>query len=97
MDILLKDLCCKVQVYWPLDDEWYRGCVIGYDLEANRHQVWISFLNLSLCMMCCKFDNLSFLICLPRKLFSSSNAANATYKTMFCSSIRFAFEGAIAD
>lgn len=30
-------LQCKV--YWPLDGEWYRGCIIGYDLEANRHQV----------------------------------------------------------
>lgn len=30
-------LQCKV--YWPLDGEWYSGCVVGYDAESNRHHV----------------------------------------------------------
>ncbi|XP_057959590.1 histone-lysine N-methyltransferase ATX2 isoform X2 [Malania oleifera] len=30
-------LQCKV--YWPLDDDWYAGRVIGYNLETNRHHV----------------------------------------------------------
>lgn len=30
-------LQCKV--YWPLDDDWYSGSVIGYDPETKRHHV----------------------------------------------------------
>ncbi|KDP42889.1 hypothetical protein JCGZ_23831 [Jatropha curcas] len=30
-------LSCKV--YWPLDDDWYSGRVVGYNLETKRHHV----------------------------------------------------------
>ncbi|PSS23999.1 Histone-lysine N-methyltransferase [Actinidia chinensis var. chinensis] len=30
-------LQCKV--YWPLDDDWYTGRVIGYNGETGRHQI----------------------------------------------------------
>ncbi|KAJ4955301.1 hypothetical protein NE237_012084 [Protea cynaroides] len=30
-------LQCKV--YWPLDDEWYSGCIVGYNSETTQHQV----------------------------------------------------------
>ncbi|KAJ7979107.1 Histone-lysine N-methyltransferase [Quillaja saponaria] len=30
-------LQCKV--YWPLDADWYSGCVVGYNSETSRHQV----------------------------------------------------------
>ncbi|XP_024961798.1 histone-lysine N-methyltransferase ATX2-like isoform X2 [Cynara cardunculus var. scolymus] len=30
-------LQCKV--YWPLDADWYCGCVAKYDLESHRHHV----------------------------------------------------------
>ncbi|XP_043722085.1 histone H3-lysine(4) N-trimethyltransferase ATX1-like [Telopea speciosissima] len=30
-------LQCKV--YWPLDDAWYSGCIVGYNSETNLHQV----------------------------------------------------------
>ncbi|GAB2235555.1 hypothetical protein Droror1_Dr00025983 [Drosera rotundifolia] len=29
----------KCKVYWPLDDDWYKGSVVGYDAESNRHNV----------------------------------------------------------
>ncbi|RVW36047.1 Histone-lysine N-methyltransferase ATX2 [Vitis vinifera] len=55
-------LQCKV--YWPLDGEWYRGCIIGYDLEANRHQVQLSFdmqhLNLSLSVRSLDSDDIDY-------------------------------------
>ncbi|GAB2272675.1 hypothetical protein Dimus_007498 [Dionaea muscipula] len=35
--MLFVGLKCKV--YWPLDDDWYLGSVVGYDLESNRHNV----------------------------------------------------------
>ncbi|XP_042480211.1 histone H3-lysine(4) N-trimethyltransferase ATX1-like [Macadamia integrifolia] len=28
---------CKV--YWPLDDEWYSGCIVGYNSDMNQHRV----------------------------------------------------------
>ncbi|XP_031271305.1 histone-lysine N-methyltransferase ATX2-like isoform X2 [Pistacia vera] len=30
-------LQCKV--FWPLDADWYSGCVVGCDSESNRHYV----------------------------------------------------------
>lgn len=33
-----------VQVFWPLDADWYAGRVLGYNSETNRHHVWISYL-----------------------------------------------------
>ncbi|XAR58191.1 Histone-lysine N-methyltransferase [Bertholletia excelsa] len=30
-------LQCKV--YWPLDDDWYAGRVLGYNADTNRHHV----------------------------------------------------------
>lgn len=30
-------LQCKV--YWPLDDDWYGGLIVGYNAETGRHQV----------------------------------------------------------
>ncbi|EEF34619.1 histone-lysine N-methyltransferase ATX2 [Ricinus communis] len=30
-------LTCKV--YWPLDADWYSGCVVGYTSETKRHHV----------------------------------------------------------
>lgn len=29
------------QVYWPLDDDWYSGSVVGYNSETDRHHVMI--------------------------------------------------------
>ncbi|KAF6145841.1 hypothetical protein GIB67_028836 [Kingdonia uniflora] len=30
-------LRCKV--YWPLDDDWYTGCIDGYNKETRKHHV----------------------------------------------------------
>ncbi|CAH9062410.1 unnamed protein product [Cuscuta epithymum] len=30
-------LQCKV--YWPLDADWYRGCIHGYSIDTGRHTV----------------------------------------------------------
>ncbi|GAB4858033.1 Mn(2+) transporter atx2 [Ancistrocladus abbreviatus] len=35
--MLFIGLQCKV--YWPLDNDWYEGSVVGYDAESNRHNV----------------------------------------------------------
>ncbi|GFY92873.1 homologue of trithorax [Actinidia rufa] len=34
----IRSACCK-QVYWPLDDDWYTGRVVGYNGETGRHQI----------------------------------------------------------
>ncbi|KAG0491118.1 hypothetical protein HPP92_007981 [Vanilla planifolia] len=30
-------LACKV--FWPLDDDWYTGCVVAYDSATRRHHI----------------------------------------------------------
>ncbi|GAY48864.1 hypothetical protein CUMW_114940 [Citrus unshiu] len=37
--ILSVSPTAKRWVYWPLDADWYSGCVVGYDSESNRHHV----------------------------------------------------------
>ncbi|PIA29871.1 hypothetical protein AQUCO_05800150v1 [Aquilegia coerulea] len=29
----------ELQVYWPLDDDWYSGCVASFDSESGKHHV----------------------------------------------------------
>ncbi|PIA56613.1 hypothetical protein AQUCO_00700752v1 [Aquilegia coerulea] len=29
----------KCKVYWPLDDDWYSGCVASFDSESGKHHV----------------------------------------------------------
>lgn len=41
------------QVYWPLDDDWYCGSVVGYNPETERHHVMIILsIYTSLCRLC---------------------------------------------
>ncbi|KAJ9537076.1 hypothetical protein OSB04_029809 [Centaurea solstitialis] len=35
----MEQLRLIVRVYWPLDADWYCGCVAKYDLESQRHHV----------------------------------------------------------
>ena len=37
-------LACFLQVYWPLDIDWYSGCVESYDEETKLHHVMLSYL-----------------------------------------------------
>lgn len=34
-----KFIGLKCKVYWPLDDDWYDGEIVGYNGETGRHQV----------------------------------------------------------
>lgn len=34
---------CLVQVFWPLDADWYSGGVVGYNAETHRHRVCLSY------------------------------------------------------
>lgn len=29
----------RVEVYWPSDEEWFRGRVTEYDAKSNKYQV----------------------------------------------------------
>lgn len=31
--------CACEQVYWPLDADWYKGRILGYNFDTGRHHV----------------------------------------------------------
>nr|CAD1831618.1 unnamed protein product [Ananas comosus var. bracteatus] len=32
-------LACKASVFWPMDDDWYKGSVVGYNVATKQHCV----------------------------------------------------------
>ncbi|OVA05105.1 PWWP domain [Macleaya cordata] len=39
VDIFPKYQMIELQVYWPMDDDWYSGSVAGFDPETKQHHV----------------------------------------------------------
>ncbi|XP_057540933.1 histone H3-lysine(4) N-trimethyltransferase ATX1-like [Amaranthus tricolor] len=35
----IKFIGLKCQIYWPLDDVWYKGSISGYDSDSKKHNV----------------------------------------------------------
>lgn len=73
-----------LQVYWPLDADWYCGRVVGYDSETGRHHVcslYIIFkphrrclievliVNCKLCVFSC-IDRTSWLLVVGDPIYS---------------------------